>query len=212
MSTMVLALDLGKFNSVLCWYESEDRPLQRLDTTHGLRGDGPTPVAKVKVRSRLAPRPQIVDLSAEAEARQPRSGIGPPVAPEVTNQCPTTTSPTHTTAASTCTPEASSSISATPPVLTNTWRKHHRQATRLPTATGDPNLAPGTPPVPRRALAIVRVDFEAQTWKACWEFVVNERSAAEVSAELGISENAVYLAKSRILRHLRTELAGLLDD
>ena len=98
------------------------------------------------------------------------------------------------------------------------------QATRLPTATGDPNLAPDSDPAEildnaehrqylvRRALAIVRVDFEAQTWKACWEFVVNERSAAEVSAELGISENAVYLAKSRILRHLRTELAGLLDD
>ena len=109
-------------------------------------------------------------------------------------------------------------------VLTNTWRKHHRQASRLPTATGDPNLAPDSDPAEildnaehrqylvRRALAIVRVDFEAQTWKACWEFVVNERSAAEVSAELGISENAVYLAKSRILRHLRTELAGLLDD
>ena len=26
MTTTILALDLGKFNSVLCWYESEDRP------------------------------------------------------------------------------------------------------------------------------------------------------------------------------------------
>ena len=25
MSTMILALDLGKFNSVLCWYESESQ-------------------------------------------------------------------------------------------------------------------------------------------------------------------------------------------
>ena len=109
-------------------------------------------------------------------------------------------------------------------VLTNTWRLHHRQASRLPTTTGDPNLAPDSDPAEildnaehrqylvRRALAIVRVDFEEKTWKACWEFVVNERSAAEVSVELGISENAVYLAKSRILRHLRIELAGLLDD
>ena len=25
MTTMILALDLGKFNSVLCWYESESQ-------------------------------------------------------------------------------------------------------------------------------------------------------------------------------------------
>ncbi len=108
-------------------------------------------------------------------------------------------------------------------VLTNTWRKHHRKASRLPAATGDPNLAPDSDPAElldaaehrnylvRRALAIVRVDFEEKTWKACWEFVVNERPAAEVAAELGMSENAVYLAKSRILRHLRIELDGLLE-
>jgi RNA polymerase sigma-70 factor (ECF subfamily) len=35
--------------------------------------------------------------------------------------------------------------------------------------------------------------------------------AAEVAAELGITLNAVYLAKSRVLRRLRAELHGLLD-
>jgi RNA polymerase sigma-70 factor (ECF subfamily) len=35
--------------------------------------------------------------------------------------------------------------------------------------------------------------------------------AADVALELGISENAVHLAKGRVLRRLRQELAGLLD-
>ena len=43
------------------------------------------------------------------------------------------------------------------------------------------------------------------------EFVVRDRPAADVAAELGISVNSVYLAKSRVLRRLREELAGLLD-
>ncbi len=62
-----------------------------------------------------------------------------------------------------------------------------------------------------RALRIMQTEFEANTWKACWEFVVNDRPADEVARELGISVNSVYLAKSRILRRLREELNGLLD-
>ena len=63
----------------------------------------------------------------------------------------------------------------------------------------------------RRALSLMRKNFEPATWQACWEFVVQDRPAAEVAAELGLSVNAVYLAKSRVLRHLRHELRGFLD-
>jgi RNA polymerase sigma-70 factor, ECF subfamily len=63
----------------------------------------------------------------------------------------------------------------------------------------------------RRALELMRAEFQPTTWKACWEFVVRDRPATEVAAELGITINAVYLAKSRVLRRLREELAGLLD-
>jgi RNA polymerase sigma-70 factor (ECF subfamily) len=63
----------------------------------------------------------------------------------------------------------------------------------------------------RRALEIMRADFEPATWKACWEFVVNGRPAAEIAQELGLTANAVHLAKGRVLRRLRTELEGLLD-
>jgi RNA polymerase sigma-70 factor (ECF subfamily) len=63
-----------------------------------------------------------------------------------------------------------------------------------------------------RALQLMQADFEPSTWRACWEHVVCDRPAAEVARELGITVNAVYLAKSRVLRRLRQELAGLLED
>ena len=62
-----------------------------------------------------------------------------------------------------------------------------------------------------RALLLMKTDFEPTTWKACWASVAEGRSAAEVAAELGISENAVYLARCRVLRRLRQELNHLLD-
>jgi RNA polymerase sigma-70 factor, ECF subfamily len=65
--------------------------------------------------------------------------------------------------------------------------------------------------VTTRALELMQAEFEPNTWKACWEFVVRCRSAADVAAELGMSENAVYLAKWRVTRRLREELLGLLD-
>lgn len=49
------------------------------------------------------------------------------------------------------------------------------------------------------------------TWKACWEFMIVGRPAEAVAKELGLTVNAVYLAKSRVLSRLREELAGLLD-
>jgi RNA polymerase sigma-70 factor, ECF subfamily len=63
----------------------------------------------------------------------------------------------------------------------------------------------------RKALEIMRREFESTTWKACWEHAVNDKTAAQVGQELGLSEAAVYVAKSRVLRRLRHELAGLLD-
>ena len=63
----------------------------------------------------------------------------------------------------------------------------------------------------RRALQLMQTDFEPATWKACWEHVAMGRPAAEVARELGLSENAVYIARCRVLRRLRQELAGLLE-
>lgn len=63
----------------------------------------------------------------------------------------------------------------------------------------------------RRATQLMQTDFEPDTWKAFWECVVADRPASDVAVELGISLDSVYAAKSRVLRRLRQELAGLLD-
>jgi RNA polymerase sigma-70 factor (ECF subfamily) len=60
----------------------------------------------------------------------------------------------------------------------------------------------------RRALQIMQTDFEPTTWRACWERVVAGRPAAEVAAELGVAVAVVYSATYRVIRRLRSELAG----
>jgi RNA polymerase sigma-70 factor (ECF subfamily) len=63
----------------------------------------------------------------------------------------------------------------------------------------------------RRALQIMQTDFEPTTWRACWERVVADRPAAEVAAELGVGVAVVYSATYRVIKHLRSELAGAWD-
>ncbi len=62
-----------------------------------------------------------------------------------------------------------------------------------------------------RAMELLRGSLQRTTYRACWEYVVRGRTAAEIAEELGISINAVYIAKYRVLRRLRQELDGLLD-
>lgn len=64
----------------------------------------------------------------------------------------------------------------------------------------------------RRALEIIVTDFSDTTWQAFWRSTVEEHDSAEVARDLGISRNAVFLAKGRVLRRLQEEFAGLLDD
>jgi RNA polymerase sigma-70 factor (ECF subfamily) len=60
-------------------------------------------------------------------------------------------------------------------------------------------------------LDLVRAEFEERTWRAFWRVTVDEQSAADVADELGMSVDAVYQAKSRVLRRLRQQSDGLLD-
>jgi RNA polymerase sigma-70 factor (ECF subfamily) len=64
---------------------------------------------------------------------------------------------------------------------------------------------------PRNQPAVQKVreiqgEFEPRTWQAFIRFAVDGCAASEVAEELGISVNAVYLAKSRVLRRLRTSM------
>ena len=63
----------------------------------------------------------------------------------------------------------------------------------------------------RRAVESLLADFREQTRLAFWGVVVEARTPAEVARELGVKENVVYLAKSRVLRRLKEVYGGLLD-
>jgi RNA polymerase sigma-70 factor (ECF subfamily) len=109
-------------------------------------------------------------------------------------------------------------------VTLNRWRESLRKQ-HLPAESDGVNLdeLPGDDPaaevweaeyrtsLTRRALELMQADFQPSTWKACWEYVVEGRPAAEVAAELGISVGAVHTARLRVLTRLREELKGLFD-
>lgn len=61
----------------------------------------------------------------------------------------------------------------------------------------------------RRAMELVRGDFEERTWQAFWRTAVEGDAPADVAGDMGISVWAVYKARSRVLGRLRQELDGL---
>ena len=63
----------------------------------------------------------------------------------------------------------------------------------------------------RRLFAMIEPDFQPSTWQAFRRLVLDGAPAATVATELGLSVNAVFIAKSRILQRLRQEARGLLD-
>ncbi len=104
-------------------------------------------------------------------------------------------------------------------VLLNQWRTKMRRRVEQPLENGEALADSGDQEaliekeyhayLVSRALHVMKTDFQPATWQAFWEYVVCGRPVAEVAAELGMSEKAVYLAKPRVLRRLREELAGL---
>jgi RNA polymerase sigma-70 factor, ECF subfamily len=65
--------------------------------------------------------------------------------------------------------------------------------------------------VTNQLLKLVCADFSDMTWKAFQRFALDGTPAADVAKELGMSLNAVILAKSRIMKRLREEARGLTD-
>ncbi len=62
----------------------------------------------------------------------------------------------------------------------------------------------------RRAVEVVRAEFEPHTWEAFWRVTIDRQPCAEVAAALGMTPNNVRQAKSRVLRRLRDEMGDLL--
>jgi RNA polymerase sigma-70 factor, ECF subfamily len=62
----------------------------------------------------------------------------------------------------------------------------------------------------RRALELVRPEFETWTWDAFWRSAVEQRDTGAIAAELKMTAVAVRIAKSRVLSRLREEAGELI--
>src|ERR1043165_3373163 len=90
-------------------------------------------------------------------------------------------------------------------VTLNTWRNNCKRRGRQPLPPDNGALAEVATSddadpfweaeyrrhLTEQALKVMQAEFQPATWKACWEFIVEGRSAADIAAQLGISENAV---------------------
>lgn len=63
----------------------------------------------------------------------------------------------------------------------------------------------------QRLLQLIQPEFAPSTWKSFQLLVIDGLPAADVAARLGLSVNAIQIAKSRVLRRLRQEGRGLID-
>jgi RNA polymerase sigma-70 factor (ECF subfamily) len=62
----------------------------------------------------------------------------------------------------------------------------------------------------RRALELVRPEFETRTWDAFWRSAVDQQDTGAIAAELKMTAVAVRIAKSRVLSRLREEAGELI--
>ncbi len=62
-----------------------------------------------------------------------------------------------------------------------------------------------------RLLDLIEPEFRPATWQAFRRQVIDGAPAEMVAAELGLTVNAVLIAKSRVLSHLRRNAEGLVD-
>jgi RNA polymerase sigma-70 factor (ECF subfamily) len=61
----------------------------------------------------------------------------------------------------------------------------------------------------RRALDLIRAEFENHTWDAFWRVTIQGQPSSQVAEDLKMSIPAVYTAKSRVLRRLRQIMGEL---
>jgi RNA polymerase sigma-70 factor (ECF subfamily) len=111
-------------------------------------------------------------------------------------------------------------------ILTNKVRDYFSKENKQPTAAGDSWLDELESPdstlskiwdrehdehVLKKLLDRVRGDFDPKTWQAFHRHVMEEEPAAQVAEALCLKLNSVLTAKSRVLKRLRQESAGLVE-
>jgi RNA polymerase sigma-70 factor (ECF subfamily) len=78
----------------------------------------------------------------------------------------------------------------------------------LPDEPDDPGELAG---LYRRALELVKAEFEPRTWEAFWRATVDGHDTAAIAADLGVTPAAVRKAKSRVLFRLKQEVGDLAE-
>ena len=111
--------------------------------------------------------------------------------------------------------------------LRNFWRSRDRNPTSNGSADLDSRLQELNDPasqvthiwnkehdehVLRTLMSLVEPHFEGTTWAAFRKVTVEGVKPNVAAEELGISLNAVWIAKSRVLSRLRQEAAGLIES
>lgn len=61
------------------------------------------------------------------------------------------------------------------------------------------------------AVARIRDGFEESTWQAFWQTTVEGKTTRQVAQSLGISEGAVYIARSRVIARLKKQVRAVED-
>jgi RNA polymerase sigma-70 factor (ECF subfamily) len=102
-------------------------------------------------------------------------------------------------------------------ITTNCLRDFWKARRYRPRATGDSdfqevlNQMADPDSVTRKLLQLLQPHFEPRTWTAFVKVAVDGAEAERVAAELKMTVNAVWIAKSRVLARLRQEANGLID-
>jgi RNA polymerase sigma-70 factor (ECF subfamily) len=108
-------------------------------------------------------------------------------------------------------------------ITLNKWRDRQRRSVRNRIVSEMPTAEIAAPEpedfsereyrkqLVNRAMELIRPEFQPKTWQAFLDTAVAGRSPADVATELGLSRNAVYVARCRVLERLRGELDGLLE-
>src|SRR6266852_2326662 len=87
-------------------------------------------------------------------------------------------------------------------ITRNVLREHYRRRGRQPQAAGDTDAPSEIHGLHRRALDLIRKEFEERTWRAFWQTAIEGRCPVDVAVEQGVSPAAIRMAKSRVLRRL----------
>ncbi len=87
----------------------------------------------------------------------------------------------------------------------------HERLEQAPAHAGAEELSSAAATLHRRALDLVRAEFEERTWQAFWRSCIEERPTEEIAGALEMTPNAVRQAKKRVLDRLREEFGDLLE-